>query len=235
MDSSYSRCSTKWESSLQLTRGMKSCTLLSLEEKEEQRHSPGGKKELEEITWIIESIPCPQPGNILLDQRTLLFPTLQNPQRILQHLIIIPRSLLQKELWKIFLASSHNRNFVLSIKMQRSFPSQICGRILSWTDHDAESNSGYKNKREQTGMREMSSAPAVPDQCQGTKGKGEEKKLFFYPPYDGGEWAIKMLLPLFFFFTFWRSKTPPYALLRAFPTVPRSISPCCFSVLCSSQ
>lgn len=53
------------------------------------------KKGLEEITWIIKSAPCPQPGNILLDQRTLLFPTLQNPQSILQHLIIIPRSLLQ--------------------------------------------------------------------------------------------------------------------------------------------
>lgn len=89
------------------------CTLLSLEEKEEQTHSQGGKKGLEDVTWIIESIPCPQPGNILLDQRTLLFPTLQNPQSTLQHPIIIPRPLLQKELWKIFLASSQNRNFVL--------------------------------------------------------------------------------------------------------------------------
>lgn len=26
-------------------------------------------------------------------------------------------------------------------------------------------------------MREMSSAPVAPDQCQGTKGKGEEKKM----------------------------------------------------------
>lgn len=136
---------------------------------------PGRKKGLEGITWIIESIPCPQPGNILLDQRTLLFPTLQNPQNILQHLIIIPRPLLQKELWKIFLASSQNRNFVLSIKMQRSFlvraveeffPEPIM--MISLT--------GYKNKREQTGMREMSSAPVVPDQCQRTTGKGEGKK-----------------------------------------------------------
>lgn len=80
------------------TQGMKSCTLLSWEEKEEQSKLPGRNKGLEEITWIIESIPCPQPGNIVLDQRTLLFPTLQNPQSISQHLIIISRPLLQKEL-----------------------------------------------------------------------------------------------------------------------------------------
>lgn len=66
--------------------------------KRRAEQTPREEQGLEEITWIIESIPCPQPGNILLDQSALLFPTLQNPQRISQHLIIISRPSLQKEL-----------------------------------------------------------------------------------------------------------------------------------------
>ena len=114
---------------MQLTQGIKLYTLLSLgKKKNKKQNKKTTEKTPREEQRNKKSIPCPQPGNLLLDQRTLLFPTLQNPQSISQHLIIIFRLLLAEN--NIFGISLHQRFCTSRKQNTKIIPNLTWGKFL---------------------------------------------------------------------------------------------------------
>lgn len=136
------------------------------------------------------------------------------------------------------MASPHIRDFVLSIKIQRSFLIRAWGKLfpepittisLTLVTGAADSRQAWEKHLQ-----------PQPSHISVTGWKVRENKdicPFTHQVLVGGESEIGFL-PLCF--SFWREKTS-HTLLTPFPTVPRGISPFsaqgirCFSVSCRSQ